>query len=228
LAVALIGAATAAGCGEAVTGLIATDVSAFPSATPLASPSMACPTASQGTTLADASSGFEMVMPSNWRQLHAGAEDWLVVEGSHDSQAEAWLKDGTMQDFAAPVLPQDEDKMVNLSVYVAADDPSKTLTTLGNEYAEVLRARQGLVAGMDGLQLPAGPTVRVTATYPHGDGSFGFDDRLVAYIVRQDSRLYYLVFVSRDSTGDQYADRFLCMARSFSHAIGPATSPSSK
>jgi hypothetical protein len=192
-------------------------------------PSMACPTTSEGTALTDAASGFEMVMPSSWRQLLPGEEGWLIVEGSHDSKAEAWLKDGTMRDFAVPLLPQDEDKMVNLSVYVDTDDPGKTLTMLGSEYADtIVRAESGLVTRRDGLQMPAGPTVRVTATYPHGDGSFGFDDRVVAYILRQDSRLYYLVFVSRDSTGDQYADRFLCMARSFGHVTGPGTSPSSK
>jgi hypothetical protein len=192
-------------------------------------PSMACPTTSEGTTLTDAASGFEMVMPSNWRQLLPGDEGWLIVEGSHDSQAETWLKDGTMQDFAVPLLSQDEDKMVNLSVYVETDDPGKTLAKLGSEYADtIVRSESGLVTRMDGLELPAGPTVRVTGTYPHGGGPFGFEDRVVAYILRQDSRLYYLVFVSRDSTGDQYADRFLCMARSFSHVTGPGTSLSSK
>jgi hypothetical protein len=168
-----------------------------------------------------------MILPPNWRALRPGDEGWVVVEGGHDSQTEAWLKDGTMQDFAAPLLPQDDDKMVNLAVYVELDDPFKTLSTLAREYGEtIVGARSGQVTHVDTLLVPAGLTVRVTGTYPHVDGA-GFDDRVVAYILRQDYRLYYLVFVSRDSSGDQYADRFSCMARSFNHFVEPDTSPSS-
>lgn len=250
-AVALIGVAAAAGCGNAVTSTLPTRVSTIPTGAPLvslgasgqsfavspsasgqsfaASSSVGCPSAGEGTTITDATSGFTMVMPSNWRQLLPDAESWLVVEGTHGSQAETWLKDGTMKDFAAPLVPQDDDKMVNLSLFVEADDPGKTLATLASEYGKTIAgARSGRVTRTDSLQVPAGPAIRVTATYPHPGGSFDFNDRLVAYILRQDSRIYYLVFVSRDSTGDQYADRFLCMARSFRQVTGPGTSPSSK
>jgi hypothetical protein len=196
----------------------------WPTSPPGSADLAACPTASKGTELVDTESAFELLMPANWRRLLPGDPGWVTLFGDHESQTEKWLIDGTLQDFAAPLEPRDDDATVDLLVYVHTHEAGKTPEQLAQDYAAVLIGEiNARVTALDRLDLPAGPAARLTAVYPYG-GSWDFDLRLVAYVLTDGSRGYYLVFDSRDSSADYYAAKYLCMARSFRYL--PAASPS--
>ena len=163
--------------------------------------------------------GFELLMPSNWRNLRAGDPLWLTVTGKRGSATENEVAGGTISDYAVPVLPRDVDSITNLAVY-AGPSNGWTLEELGDIYSRQLGESKLSVVSRDNVNLPAGPAIRLFAIRP-GNGSAGsVDHRTVVYVLVAGGRSYFLDFTSRASTSDSYGPEFLCMARSLKFTAG--------
>jgi hypothetical protein len=179
---------------------------------------MACPTQADPTKMSDPTSGFQLLMPSNWRNLPAGDPLWVTVYGDHESSVEADVASGTITDYALPAVPADADNTVNLAVYVRPNTTDETLGQLADGYVATLGGYSYPLLARESLSLAAGPAIRLTATRPASDNNPAVDDQLVIYILAAAGRAYYLIFVSQASTSAQYGGTFLCMAQSLNLA----------
>jgi hypothetical protein len=133
-------AAVVAGCGLfPLSWLNPTSPNRDPSPSPSAAAATPAP-AESGTagTIDDAASGFSVQLPAGWRLLEAGDDGWVSVYGSHDSDPERDVANGTIQDYAVP-LPQVEDRALNLAVYVRPVPAGTTLDRLADGYESTLR-----------------------------------------------------------------------------------------
>jgi hypothetical protein len=162
--------------------------------------------------LKDSAFGFQLLMPANWRNLRPGDPLWAQL-GSSDMY-ESQVADGTIQDYAVPVVPRDADPMVNLAVYVRSRSSSETLEDLADVYVKTLQDYKYPLIARDNVGLTAGPSVRLTATRPAGSLGTTADSRLLVYVLASPSRAYYVILISRSDTSTAYFNSFQCMAQS--------------
>jgi hypothetical protein len=197
------------------------DASDAPSPTPLPGLSTPAPSGSGSAepgTIRDVASGFSLRLPSGWRALAAGDDGWVEVYGAHDSAPERDVADGTIQDYALP-LPQNDDRSLNVAVYVRRAPAGTTLDGLADEYTTTLRdsPRFTKIERAD-VGLAAGRSILLSAVRSGTEAAKPHDDRLEAYLLLNDSRAYYFVFVCSEATSDRYAPIFRAAADSIRFA----------
>lgn len=192
---------------------LAASLAAVASGSPSGS-AIACPTQSDPTRMSDAASGFQLLMPSNWRNLPAGDPLWVTLYGDHESSVEADVTNGTITDYALPAVPTDADTTVNLAVYVRTNTPAQTIDQLATAYVATLSQYSYPLLARESVSLASGPAIRLTATRPAVDNNPAVDNQLVIYVLASSGRAYYLVFVSQAATSGQYGGTFLCIAQS--------------
>jgi hypothetical protein len=173
----------------------------------------ACATPDEGYALVDEARGFELCLPPNWRDLAPGDVGWVTVYGGTDLTVEKQVRDGTIQHFAVPLEPRDADFAVNLAVYVRDVDSAMTLDDIATRYAGTLERADIKVTDRQNVDLPSGPAVRITGVRPPSTISKTVD-RTVAYVIIHGNRTVHLLYVSRDTTGDQYEPVFDASIRS--------------
>jgi hypothetical protein len=213
-------AAVVAGCGLfPLSWLNPTSPNRDPSPSPSAAAATPAP-AESGTagTIDDAASGFSVQLPAGWRLLEAGDDGWVSVYGSHDSDPERDVANGTIQDYAVP-LPQVEDRALNLAVYVRPVPAGTTLDRLADGYESTLRGSPRFTKiERAGVDLAAGRAAVLSAQRSTTETSRPPYYHLDAYIIVSGNRAYYLVFVSSESTIERYAPIFRATADSIRFA----------
>jgi hypothetical protein len=196
-----------------------------PTVTPSAPPAPDCKVADQGTSLVDEASGISLCLPANWRRLAPGDAAWVTIYGVRDSQTERDLAAGIIQDFALPLEPRDDDRLVNLAVYVRPIPGDMTLAALGDAYRATLAEAGAHDILRSDVALPAGPAVTLAGLRPHTLGASGFDDAFAVYILSDGRRAYHVVFISSAEARGYYASIFLGVASSLRY-LAPAQSGS--
>lgn len=178
-----------------------------------------------GTPLVDQASGISLCLPANWRRLAPGDASWVSIYGAQDSQTERDVAAGIIQDFALPLEPRDDDRLVNLAVYVRPIAGDMTLAALGDAYRATLEGVGAHDIVRSDVALPAGPAVRLAGLRPHTLGGSGFDDALDVYILSDGHRAYHVVFVSSAEARGYYAPIFLGVAASLRYLAPGASGP---
>lgn len=228
-ALAIVVASITAGCGwlqDLVPGLgVLGSPSPEPSHAFAPTPPLDCAVEGQGTLLLDEASGFSVCLPANWRRLAPGDDGWLTIYGVRDPVPEQDVASGVIQDYALPLEPRDEDRLVNLAVYVRPIPVGTTLPELGDAYQDTLERVGGHVIVRSTASVPAGPIEHLTALRPHTLGGSGFDDVVDAYILLNGQRTYHLVFVCSAEWQERYAPVFLSVVDSFRYVTPGASSP---
>jgi hypothetical protein len=187
---------------------------------------LACATASEGFHLADNDNAVELCLPPNWRDMAAGDPAWAVVYDQPNTRVERDVADGTIQHFAVPLQPRDEDAAVNLAIYVRDLPAGTTTAVLGDQYEATLAdvPNIGTIERAD-VTLPSGPAVRITATRAHPDQPDRTLEHLVSFSQAHGDRAYTFVFVSSDNTSEQYTPVFDAVARSVRYLEAGGTDP---
>lgn len=201
------------------------DASTAPDALASIQPPPDCDVAAQGTPLVDTTDGFSLCLPANWRRLLAGDDGWVTVYGARDSSTERDVASGMIQDYALPLEPPDEDRLVNLAVYVRPITPGTTLSALADAYQATMEQGGGHAIVRSVSSVPAGSTEHLAALRPHTLGAAGFDDALDAFILSDGQRAYYIVFACSTGSRDHYAPIFQGVVASLEFQ---APSPSSR
>jgi hypothetical protein len=217
--VLVIAAVILGGCslfGRAGQGSGRNEASAAPS------PSAATDSASPGVSMSirtelidDAASGFTLLLPPGWVPLRAGDEGWVTVYGKHDSPIEQQVADGTIQDYALPLPARADDAALNLAVYVRTAPPRITLAQHADTYRATLESAQSIRdIQRDELDVTAGHAVRLSGLRSDSAGQGLVIVRLTAYILLSGNRVYFLDFVSEESSSDRYGPVFLSVMES--------------
>jgi hypothetical protein len=169
-------------------------------------------------------------MPADWRLLPIGDPAWVTIYGDRPSGVEGQVRDGTIQDFALPLLSRDA-RLLSLAVYVRSTAVGTTLETLADGYQDVLTSTvingygPGTLIDRKTVDLPAGPAVRLESTLPYTrDGGIqsppaathdaSRDDHVVAWVLQHGTRAYYLVFRGNERIIGDHDIEFGCMAGS--------------
>jgi hypothetical protein len=226
-------ASSATGCelsqaltsGVGVPGSPSFDPAASTASTASAPPEPDCQVADQGTPLVDQTSGFSLCLPANWRRLVVGDPSWVTIYGVRDSPTERDVADGIVQDYALPLEPRDEDRLVNLAVYVRPIPSDMTLAALGDAYQATLDRVAAHDLVRSDVALPAGRAVHLTALRPHTLGASGFNDAVDAYVLSDGRRAYHVVFVSSTEWRIYYAPIFLSMVSSLRYLTPDPSNP---
>ena len=180
-----------------------------------------CP-ASLPRALVDAELGMALCLPANWREVHADdAETWLELYGDRESDAERWIRDGTMDHFAVPLAPRDADSLVNLAIYSHPVKPGTSLAELTAAYVRVLET-EGDVDVTNTVELEAGPAVLIEDERLRSTEGRLVVDRGLDWIVVHDERAFYVLLVSDRTFADEYRSTFEAVANSVHFREKPA------
>ena len=169
----------------------------------------------QTASINDEASRFTHVLPPGWVQLRAGDEGWVTVYGKHDSPVEQQVGDGTIQYYALPLPVQADDGTLNLAVYVRPTPSGMTLAEHADVYKTTLESAQDIrEIQRDELDVGAGHAVRLSGPRSDNAGQGPVAVRLTAYILLSGNRVYFLDFVSKESTSPRYSRVFLSVMES--------------
>ncbi|MCI0582319.1 MAG: hypothetical protein L0227_05380 [Chloroflexi bacterium] len=182
-----------------------------------------CPT-SLPRTLVDDERGMSLCLPENWREILADdAAAWLELYDGRESDAERWVRDGSMDHFAVPLEPRDADLLVNLAVYSEPVSAETSLAELRDAYISVLVSVGSEVEVSSFVTLEAGPAVLIEGEKVRSSGGTLVVDRFLDWIVVHGDTAYYVLFASDRTFAGDYRSTFEAIANSVRFEDRPAS-----
>jgi len=182
-----------------------------------------CP-ASLPRALVDDERGMSLCLPPNWREILADdAAAWLELYDGRESDAERWVRDGSMDHFAVPLEPRDADLLVNLAVYSDPLAAETGLAELRDAYISVLESVGSEVEGSQLVTLEAGPAVLIEGEKVRSSGGALVVDRFLDWIVVHDDVAFYVLFASDRTFAGDYRSTFEAIANSVRFEDRPAS-----
>jgi hypothetical protein len=189
----------------------------------LRAPAPGCP-ADLGQRLTDEGEGLSLCMPTHWREIKADDEvAWREIYGDEVSQAERWIKDGTMQHFAVPFSPPDDDSLVHLAIYILELSPLVTLESAQTSYAEQIEAEGETILDRDVVKFHAVTAALIVSDRPRTSEGQAVVDHYLSWIFVEGGRGYYVLLGSSDTHAGEYRELFEAMAGTV--RVGSAASP---
>jgi hypothetical protein len=195
----------------------------------LRAPAPGC-TADLPRRLADEREGLSLCMPAHWREIKADDEAaWREIFDDEVSEAERWIKDGTMQHFAVPFSPPDDDSLVHLAIYVVDLSPLVTLEGAQTAYADQIEGEgegegEGETILDNGVvELGAMTAALIVSERPRTSEGQAVVDHFLNWIFVEGGRGYYVLLASSDTHAGEYRKLFEAMAGTV--RVGSAASP---
>lgn len=189
----------------------------------LRAPAPGCP-ADLGQRLTDEDEGLSLCMPTHWREIKADDEvAWREIYGDEVSQAERWIKDGTMQHFAVPFSPPDDDSLVHLAIYIVDLSPLVTLESAQTTYAGQIEGEGETILDTDVVELGAVTAALIVSDRPRTSEGQAVVDHFLSWIFVEGGRGYYVLLGSSDTHAGEYRELFEAMAGTV--RVGSAASP---
>jgi hypothetical protein len=189
----------------------------------LRAPAPGCP-ADLPRRLVDEREGLSLCMPAHWREVKAEDEAvWREIYGDEVSKAERWIKDGTMQHFAVPFSPPDDDSLVHLAIYVVDLSPLVTLKSAQTSYADQIEGEGATILDTDVVELGAVTAALIVSDRRRTSEGQDVVDHFLNWIFVEDGRGYYVLLGSSDTQAGEYRELFEAMAGTV--RVGSATSP---
>ena len=188
----------------------------------LRSPASGC-TPDLPQRLTDEDAGLSLCLPAHWREIMADDEDaWEAIYEGEESDAERWIKDGSMQHFAVPFSPPDDDGQVHLAIYIRDVTPFTTLEVAQFEYRSLL-ADDEAILGTEVVELTTATAALIVSERPRPSDGDVVVDRYLNWIFVEGGQTYYVLMASSDIHADQYRDLFEAMAETV--RLREATTP---
>jgi hypothetical protein len=189
----------------------------------LRAPAPGC-TADLPRRLADEREGLSLCMPAHWREIKADDEAaWREIFEDEASDAERWIKDGTMQHFAVPFSPPDDDSLVHLAIYILDVSPRVTLESAQTSYVDQIEAEGETVLDTDVVTFDAVTAALIVSDHPRTSEGQAVVDHYLNWIFVAGGRGYYVILASSDTHAGEYRELFEEMAGTV--RVGSATSP---
>jgi hypothetical protein len=191
--------------------------------TALRAPAPGCP-ADLPRRLADEPEGLSLCMPAHWREVKADDEAvWREIYGDELSNAERWIKDGTMQHFAVPFAPPDDDGLVHLAIYISDLSPLMTLENAQTTYAGQIDGEGETILDTDVVEFETATAALIVSERARTSEGQAVVDHFLNWIFVEDGRGYYVLLASSDTQAGEYRELFLAMAGTV--RVGSAASP---
>jgi hypothetical protein len=189
----------------------------------LRAPAPGC-TADLPRRLADEREGLSLCMPAHWREIKADDEAaWREIFEDEASDAERWIKDGTMQHFAVPFSPPDDDSLVHLAIYILDVSPRVTLESAQTSYVDQIEAEGETVLDTDVVTFDAVTAALIVSDHPRTSEGQAVVDHYLNWIFVEGGRGYYVILASSDTQAGEYRELFEAMAGTV--RVGSAASP---
>jgi hypothetical protein len=175
-------------------------------------PAVGCP-ADLPQQLTDDVAGMSLCLPAHWRDIKADDQDaWRAIYEGDESDAERWIKDGSMQHFAVPFSPPDDDGQVHLAIYIRDASPSTTLEDAQLDYRALLADDEAVLA-TDVVELTTATAALIVSERrrPSENGD-AVVDHYLNWIFVEGGQTFYVLMASSDIHANEYRALFEAMA----------------